>query len=74
MSKWTGGKHNGFKSPCSYVAHVILTHISLSKTSHLDKPQNGIMEIQIPPPHLRQITRQKVGMDKPLAEKKKRWE
>lgn len=44
MSTWPGRKHNDFKSPCSDVAHVIPTHISLSKISHLDKP-NNVMEI-----------------------------
>lgn len=69
MSKWTAGKHDGIKSSCSDVAHVIPTHISLSKASHLDKPNNNVIDIETPPPNILQVTRPKVGMDKALAGK-----
>lgn len=70
MSKWPGRKHNGFKSPCSDMALVRPTHISLSKISYLHKP-NNVMEIQTLPPNVWQVTKQKVGFYLPLAYTKK---
>lgn len=65
MSKWIGGKHNGFKSLCSDVVHVT-SYISLSKTWVSPKQYHGDMDSS---PNKRQVIRQKTGMDESLAKK-----
>lgn len=65
MNKWIGGKHNGFKSLCPDVVHV-MSYISLSKTWVSPKQYHGDIDSS---PNKRQVIRQKIGMDESLAKK-----